>query len=190
MDRFWSKVNKDGGLPSVRQYLGECWIWTGAKSSAGYGQIRISGVCHYVHRHVLTISDVEIPSGMQVDHLCRNKACCNPKHLEVVTARVNIRRAFDDTRKCCPKGHEYTPENTRWLHGGRHRKCRICNRIENSGVNRVRVYTPEQLERKRARARITAAAYHARMKDNEEFKEMARQRARAWKIKNKPTQNT
>jgi len=184
MDKFWSKVNKNGGFPSVRQHLGQCWEWTGAKSSAGYGQIRIDGVCYYAHRYVFTMSAIEIPIGMQVDHLCRNKSCCNPQHLEVVTAKVNIRRAFDDTRKCCPRGHEYTEENTKWISGGRYRRCIICSRAK-----RTRTYTPEQLEKKRARSRITSAAYHARMKDNEEFKEKARQRTRTWKIKNKLTKN-
>jgi hypothetical protein len=180
MDRFWGKVNKEGPVSEIRPHLGQCWVWTGARSKAGYGQIRIKGVAIYTHRHSLTLAGVDIPSGYHVDHLCRNRACCNPKHLEPVTQSTNLRRAFDDLRLNCPRGHPYTPDNTLWIGKGTFRKCRTCSRAES--LKRVRNYTPEQLERRRARCRVNAAAYHARMKDDPEFKQKARKRAKEWSL--------
>lgn len=68
-----------------------CWIWRGTKSN-GYGRVSVDRRLHYVHRVVYALTVGEIPEGLQLDHLCRNRACCNPAHLEPVTASENVRR--------------------------------------------------------------------------------------------------
>jgi len=110
----------------------ECWEWQKAKSSAGYGQIRLDGKLYYTHRLMYQQEHGEIPQGMQIDHLCRNRACCNPAHLEAVTQKENILRGNGwSGRKArtshCPKGHELAGDNLvkYELKFGK-RKCRTC----------------------------------------------------------------
>jgi hypothetical protein len=72
----------------------------------------------------LTVS----PAGMQIDHLCVNKRCINPGHLEAVTGKVNVQRAHPSLKTVCVNGHRYTAENTIWRKRGelKHRECRTC----------------------------------------------------------------
>lgn len=73
-----------------------CWIWTGADSGGGrgggYGRIAIDGHSSAVHRVVYTMVHGYLPAKRQVDHLCQNRLCCNPEHLEDVTHKQNQRR--------------------------------------------------------------------------------------------------
>jgi hypothetical protein len=118
-------------LPKVRQ-SGACWLWIGGKTE-GYGRFCLHrGVERFVHRLMYEWTFGSIPEGMQLDHLCRNRACCNPAHLEPVTRRENILRGASphakNARKThCVNGHEFTPENTYeppGMPGCRH--CRLC----------------------------------------------------------------
>ena len=122
-ERFWSKV--DVSAPN------ECWEWTAGRNSTGYGTFRIGRDMRGAHRVAYELSVGPIPEGLQIDHLCRNVTCVNPAHLEPVTQRENSLRgvspaAVNATKTHCPKGHEYTPENTEMDSGGR--RCRICRR--------------------------------------------------------------
>ena len=81
-DKFWSKVLKRGA--------DECWHWTGAKSGAGYGVVRSPRT--FAHRVSYELNVGPIPVGLVIDHLCMNKLCVNPKHLEPVTASENTKR--------------------------------------------------------------------------------------------------
>jgi hypothetical protein len=106
-----------------------CWIWQGTKSG-GYGQIAVNGKQLYVHRASYECFKAKIPDGLTLDHLCKNKRCCNPEHLEPVTMRVNVLRsenpcAVNAKKTTCPRGHEYDQDRSKV--GGR--QCRKCRQI-------------------------------------------------------------
>ena len=71
-----------------------CWVWCGAKASGGYGQVKVRGVKHSAHRAFYEAINGPIPDGLEPDHLCNNRPCVNPKHMEPVTRSENLHRAF------------------------------------------------------------------------------------------------
>jgi hypothetical protein len=94
----------------------DCWVWQKMLKYDGYGQMQLSGTRrgkHGVHRVTYEEWVGPIPVGLEIDHLCRVRACCNPAHLEAVTQRVNAQREdHANSRKThCPQRHEYTPTN-------------------------------------------------------------------------------
>jgi hypothetical protein len=118
---FWSKVAKSA----------DCWLWTGAKTRDGYGQLRSRGQGKYAHRVAYELTRGDIPAGLELDHLCRNPSCVNPDHLEPVTHRENLMRgdspsARQARKTHCIHGHEFTEANT--LRQGSRRRCRACLR--------------------------------------------------------------
>ena len=129
---------------------GGCWLWSGAPNSCGYGQLQVSGRPWRAHRYIYEKLVGPIPSGLQLDHLCRVRLCVNPAHLEPVNNRENVLRGVgrtaENARKThCARGHEYTPENTRYqFHAGRpQRRCIICRR-ENNRQQKARARTTVQ----------------------------------------------
>ena len=104
-----------------------CWIGLGTANGNGYTSIRISGKKHYVHRLSYEVHVGPIPQGLVIDHLCRNRACFNPEHLEPVSNEENIARGesppAQNARKVrCPHGHDYT------LGADGTRRCLVCRR--------------------------------------------------------------
>lgn len=73
--------------------IGLCWEWTGSLNKGGYGQMRLNKTrLEMAHRVVWEELAGPIPEGLDLDHLCRNRKCANPDHLEPVTRSVNLRR--------------------------------------------------------------------------------------------------
>lgn len=106
-----------------------CWIWTAALDRAGYGRTEDTSQRRKVavHRFMYELLVGPIPDGLQIDHLCRVRACCNPAHLEPVTSAENTRRGEPAQRTHCPSGHLYDRANT-YVYAGNGRHCRACNR--------------------------------------------------------------
>ncbi len=129
IERFLEKVDKDGPLPDGEPTLGNCWLWTAAKSDDGYGWFRIKverNVRNTVlaHRWIYEKTKGHIAATTEIDHLCRVRNCVNPDHLEAVSHRANMLRGANAAKAHCPRGHTYSEGNTyRW---GTHRRCRIC----------------------------------------------------------------
>lgn len=127
IERLLAKVEPDGN---------GCWIFTGGKSAAGYGVIGLGGRddgTNYTHRVTYEHFVGPIPTGHQVDHLCRVRACCNPAHLEAVPQAENNRRALAlrPAKTHCKHDHEFTPDNTgRNAKGNRY--CLSCARVRNA----------------------------------------------------------
>lgn len=109
-----------------------CWLWLGVigkhKVSGGYGLINHRGKKVRAHRLSYEVFVGKIPSGTELDHLCRMKCCVNPEHLEPVPHLENMRRwnKYRVKKTHCINGHEFSAENTQLRPDGRGRVCRIC----------------------------------------------------------------
>lgn len=84
VERFLAQVHIDPDS--------DCWIWTGASTTRGYGRMTIDGTTTSTHRFAYQMLVGPIPPGNVIDHLCERQRCCNPDHLEPVTQAENIRR--------------------------------------------------------------------------------------------------
>ena len=115
----------------IRVLSSGCWLWTGTIGYWGYGQFASRGKTYRAHRLVYEAVRGSVPSTL--DHLCRNKLCVNPDHLEAVSVRENTLRgvgpAAQNVRKqYCTRGHQLVGENLRTKQGryGLLRVCRAC----------------------------------------------------------------
>ena len=123
-ERFWSRV--DVGHPAA------CWWWAGKVNNNGYGTLpvgrRTLGEAHVViaHRYAYESLIGLIAPGLQLDHLCRNRLCVNPDHLEPVTPGENTRRAASAKKTHCKRGHAFNEANTYIVPGTGRRSCHTC----------------------------------------------------------------
>lgn len=129
MERFTARyVVEDLG------YATPCWRWTGTLTSMGYASFNADGLQCRAHRYSYAAFNGEIPEGQSIDHLCMNKACVNPAHLEVVSLAENTRR-FQAARTHCQRGHPWIESN--FIYEGERRFCRIC-RVTSRAASRAK----------------------------------------------------
>mgnify|MGYP001567469602 FL=1 len=118
---FWSKIYKTDS----------CWNWIMGKSDSGYGRFSYNGKTVRAHRFSYELHNGKIPFDKEIDHLCRNRLCCNPEHLEAVNHLENVRRGEDGflqkSKTHCPKGHEYSGINL-YIRKNGWRNCKECKR--------------------------------------------------------------
>ena len=128
-ERLWARTSID--------MQSGCWVWNGARfKDTGYGMITCGGRNRTVHSVAFELFIGDVAEGKNIDHVaergCIHRACWNPAHLEAVTPRENVLRgsgpsAANARKTHCPKGHEYSQENTRLSKAGS-RFCRACAR--------------------------------------------------------------
>lgn len=119
---FWSRVRKTSA----------CWFWL-APLHNGYGKFWTGERNEMAHRFAYELLVGPIPDGLTIDHLCRNRSCVNPDHLEPVTTGVNVMRGIgfapvNALKTHCPQGHAYDLFNTRRSGKKQTRFCRTCDR--------------------------------------------------------------
>jgi HNH endonuclease len=106
-----------------------CWPWSGPGLNARSGYVNYGGTG--AHRLVYALLRNEFPRALTIDHLCRNRSCMNPSHMEPVPQGVNTLRGdcwsgVNARKTHCTAGHEFTEANTRRERRGRRRVCRAC----------------------------------------------------------------
>lgn len=123
--KFWARVDFDG----------ECWEWRGYRSTHGYGQFYVPAIRQVglAHRIAYTLTIGEIPRHLEIDHLCRNRSCVNPSHMEPVTQRENVRRG--NLKVYCLRGHAATGRS----------QCQSCSNIRQRAQRDLeKVFAPKQ----------------------------------------------
>lgn len=137
-----------------------CWVWQGGRSSGGYGYMRVHGRQTLAHRYSLELTGKTIPDGMQVDHICHNRACVNPDHLRLVTNQQNSENlagpktnntsgvlgvGFDKRRN---KYRVYVKRDGRQYSGGHHETLEAAEKAAKS--LRTSLFTHNVLDRRTA----------------------------------------
>lgn len=122
--RFWSHVTRG-------RRVKDCWQWTGSTLNTDYGRFSWRGRTLLAHRVAYELLVGPIPEGLTLDHLCRNRTCVSPFHLEAVSGRVNTLRsdspsALNALKTECVNGHPYTEGNVYYAPKTGHRQCITC----------------------------------------------------------------
>ena len=127
-EKFWDQIT----VPE--DYKVGCWIWNGKTFSNGYSRWNAHDRGYAAYRLTFSHYRGEIPEDNEIDHLCQNRICVNPYHLEPVTSEENKKRHHAGVTHC-PKGHAYTEANTYRSKEG-HRRCRTCRAEQNKTSSR------------------------------------------------------
>jgi hypothetical protein len=121
-ERFTEKVEEPFDVHN------DCWIWKGSKTGSGYGQIWVDGKYVTAHRISYELMVGPIPEGHAVDHLCRNRPCVRPDHLQALEHHENWTQ-WNLSKTHCPNGHPYGGDNLQVKPSGEWR-CRICHNTQ------------------------------------------------------------
>lgn len=112
-----------------------CWFWNGYHDRDGYAKMSYENYPSRACRVSYLEFVGEIPEGLVVDHLCRERGCVNPKHLECVTVAENTRRGLQGKLRpvkiLCRRGHEYTEANKYFPPGLSRYTCATCQQLNN-----------------------------------------------------------
>lgn len=118
---------------------GGCWLWLAAKDPDGYGKFQVVRRSERAHRWSYEYHIGSIPDDLVIDHLCRNRSCVNPWHLEPVTGHVNATRGERAQRRTCINGHLYTADSLyRPPATNGRRDARVCRECNREAVQRYR----------------------------------------------------
>lgn len=155
---YWERVNKNGPMPQGEHYvgMGACWQWTRPAGTGGYGKMRIGRWHIAAHKVAYLLTYGEVPPDMVVAHLCDNKMCCNPEHLEACTPGKNTRDAvvrgqFPTGDRSGPRKH---PERL-WRGEKASAKQRLCSIRGDAHYMRA---CPEKVKRGEAHGRAVLTA--------------------------------
>ncbi len=110
-------------------FIDDCWIWIRSKVTGGYGGFQVNGQNRRAHRVSYELAyGVTLTPDQFLHHICKNKDCVNPEHLEIVSQLTHTDSAIygNKEKTHCPYGHEYTPGNTHWNRNGKSRECYQC----------------------------------------------------------------
>lgn len=164
-------------MDKVEKIEGGCWQWTHPLERNGYARLWVNRKNVGAHRFSYEYHVGPIPEGLEIDHLCRNKACVNPEHLEPVTTQENVRRMvahrtpYQHLRDSCPNDHPYDEENT--IHTATGRQCKTCKADANRAyyernrqltIERARQWRLDNLERSREITREAQRRQRAKKK--------------------------
>lgn len=106
-----------------------CWVWNLKPNDCGYGVLHVGDKTWKAHIFSYVAFIGPVPTGLELDHLCRVRACVNPWHVEPVTHLINMARAIINRGIHCIHNHEFTLKNTYFYKGKR--RCKACNRRSN-----------------------------------------------------------
>ena len=139
LKRFWAKVDKNGPLFNSTP----CWLWTAQINNKGYGKLKPpKGMSQLAHRFAYETFIAQIPQDLEIDHLCRNRRCVNPQHMEPVTHAENMKRGIGGhnqrSKTHCPQAHPYDLFNTYIGPTNGDRQCRTCKN-EHQRAKRARL---------------------------------------------------
>lgn len=151
-ERLWEKVDRKG--PD------ECWPWLGSKTTGGYGQLRGGAGDGRIGAHVAAyeLTKGPVPEGLEIDHTCHRRDCCNPAHLDATTHAINMKRTKRALRSTCKWGHAIA---TRASDG--RRVCHACLALAvekhwepKGGVTAQRAYEKQMRQKRAMRRKVSA----------------------------------